>query len=94
MQNKSEQGIKVIIMGKQHHIVCPSGQEHALEKAATHLNILFEKMKNKSGIRNSEKALLMAALNLSHELLELQQSCDVTEQKLSLINTKLLKNLD
>ncbi|MEO2267982.1 cell division protein ZapA [Pseudoalteromonas pernae] len=68
----SDQGnsVKVNLLGKEHQFACPPGQEQALRAAAENLNVNVEQMRTRSAVRNDEKALLMAALNLSHELLE------------------------
>ncbi|MFY8273597.1 cell division protein ZapA [Pseudoalteromonas sp. SSDWG2] len=62
--------VKVNLLGREHQFACPQGQEQALLAAAENLNANVEQMRARSAIRNDEKALLMAALNLSHELLE------------------------
>jgi len=64
--------VKVNLLGREHQFACPQGQEQALLAAAEHLNVNVEQMRTRSAVRNDEKALLMAALNLSHELLEVK----------------------
>ncbi|MEM0514255.1 cell division protein ZapA [Pseudoalteromonas sp. YIC-827] len=62
--------VKVNLLGKEHQFACPKGQEQALLAAAENLNANVEQMRMRSAIRNDDKALLLAALTLSHELLE------------------------
>lgn len=70
MSELQNQRVTVELLGKEQQFACPDGQEEALKAAAKNLNDLVEKMKQRSTVRNDYKALLMAALNLSHELLE------------------------
>jgi cell division protein ZapA len=69
MAELQNQGVTVMLLGKEQQFACPAGQEAALIAAAEHLNDIVEKMKQRSAVRNDQKALLMAALNLSHDLL-------------------------
>lgn len=70
MSELQNQRVTVELLGKEQQFACPQGQEEALKAAAENLNDLVEQMKKRSTVRNDQKALLMAALNLSHELLE------------------------
>lgn len=72
MSAEQSQRVSVELLGQEQEFACPVGQEHALIAAAKHLNDLVEQMKQRSTVRNDHKALLMAALHLSHELLETQ----------------------
>ncbi len=91
--NKPE-GIKVNIMGQQHQIACPQGQEDALQSAATYLDKKFLEVKQQSGIRNNERVLLMTALNLSHELLQLTQGSTQDEQRILNMITRLTETIN
>lgn len=92
MSHHTEQGMQIEIMGKQHQIACPKGHEDALVLAAKRLDTAFWQAKS-NGIRNNEKALLVAALNLCHELLENESKADVQAQQLDSIMAKVLHTL-
>ncbi|KPH65201.1 cell division protein ZapA [Pseudoalteromonas porphyrae] len=81
MSELQNQRVTVELLGKEQQFACPVGQEDALIAAAKHLNDLVEQMKQRSTVRNDQKALLMAALNISHELLEAkaQQSAELQQ---------------
>ncbi|MBQ4832742.1 cell division protein ZapA [Pseudoalteromonas sp. MMG010] len=72
MAELQNQGVTVTLLGKEQQFACPVGQEGALIAAAEHLNDMVEDMKQRSTVRNDQKALLMAALNLSNDLLAIQ----------------------
>ena len=87
MSGPQSQRVTVELLGKEHEFSCPPGQEHALVAAAQNLNDLVEQMKQRSSVRNDQKALLMAALHLSHELLEVKsQQAEQEQQHDSLID--------
>lgn len=80
---QAPRSVSVEILGKTHHIACPEGQEQALRDAVAHLNGQVNQVKqraNNSNARTDEKALLMAALNICHELLHAQQKLHDQEQ--------------
>ncbi|WP_042147271.1 MULTISPECIES: cell division protein ZapA [unclassified Pseudoalteromonas] len=87
-------GIKVEIMGQQHQFACPDGQEPALNEAAQHLDKLFWDIKQRSGIRNNDRALLMTALNLSHELALANQKLEKNQQDLNALISTVNNALD
>ena len=70
MPELHNQRVTVELLGQEQQFACPEGQEEALIAAAKNLNDLVDSMKQRSTVRTDQKALLMAALNLSHELLE------------------------
>ena len=77
------------MLGKEQQFACPAGQEDALIASAKYLNDLVDKMKQRSTVRNDQKALLMAALNISHELLEAKTQQSVTQQQQDQLIDKL-----
>ncbi|GAA0811279.1 cell division protein ZapA [Colwellia asteriadis] len=62
--------ISVEIMGRQHQFACSAEQEEGLKQAASNLDFMFKDIKHKTNAAtNNERALLVAALNLSYQLL-------------------------
>ncbi|MGX1113315.1 cell division protein ZapA [Pseudoalteromonas sp. MBR-15] len=94
MSSLQSQRVTVELLGKEHEFSCPPGQENALVAAAQHLNDLVDQMKQRSSVRNEQKALLMAALHLSHELLEAQSQQAKQEQQHDSLIDKLSQYLD
>jgi cell division protein ZapA (FtsZ GTPase activity inhibitor) len=62
-------GISVEIMGKQHQFSCSAEQAENLKQAASSLSIMCNDIKKQKGMASSERALLVASLNLSYSLL-------------------------
>lgn len=59
---------KVKILNKSYEIRCPEGEEDNLIRAAKKLNDQINKNKNKFKSLDNFQALLLAALDISHEL--------------------------
>jgi len=62
-------GISVEIMGKQHQFSCSAEQAETLKQAANNLNVMCDDIKKQKGMASSERALLVASINLSYSLL-------------------------
>ena len=66
---EDSKGISIEIMGKQHQFNCSAEQAEDLNQAANSLAVMCEDIKKKNGMANSERALLVASINLSYSLL-------------------------
>lgn len=62
--------VTVQILGKDYQVACPEGQEVALRKSAAYLNGKMSEIRNTGKVLGIERIAVMAALNISHELLE------------------------
>ena len=76
-------------MGKQHQFACPADQEEGLKLAATNLDVMFRDIKQQSGMTSNERALLVAALNLSYQLLTANNKIDTYQQRLGALVASL-----
>jgi len=63
--------VSVNILGRDYQVNCPAEERAALERAARHLDEQMREIRNTGKIVGSERIAVMAALNLSHELLGL-----------------------
>jgi len=76
--------IRVTILGKEYSVVCSPEQKDALYKAASHLNDRMQQIQQTGKVIGTERCAIMAALNITHELLELKDqtahSSQVTSQ--------------
>lgn len=70
---KSKQ-LTVAVLGRQMKISCPTGQEEKLEAAMKELETRVGNTRYQPGVHGAEDVLLMIALNLCNELLELKNS--------------------
>jgi cell division protein ZapA len=86
----AEHAVTIELLGRQLHIACPKGHEESLERSAERLDKMIEQVKERSQTRSEEKVLLMAALNLCHELITLEQTQSKTNAKLEVLLAQLL----
>lgn len=70
--NNLNSPIKVHILGKEYQIVCPESEEHDLLIAARYLDDKMRKIRDTGRIIGTERIAVMAALNLAHELMQMQ----------------------
>lgn len=64
--------VTVRIMGKEYAVACPPDEHEALVKSADYLNERMNSIKKRGKALGSERIAVMAALNITRELLELK----------------------
>ena len=62
--------VTVKILDKDYQIACPDGQQAALQESASYLNEKMAAIRSTGKVLGIERIAVMAALNISHELLE------------------------
>lgn len=77
---KSATGITVHILDKEYLIACPEEEKHDLMRAADYLDRKMREIRDGGKIIGSDRIAVMAALNISHELLT--ESSDKGDTKL------------
>lgn len=75
----ASESVTVSILGKEYQISCPPSEEEALRKSARYLDEQMSRIKARSSTLGFEKIAVMAALNISHELLKKSQQATATE---------------
>lgn len=76
----SKQPINIDILGKRFTFTCQSDEVESLQKAANYLNQKMRDIRDKGRIFGMDRIAIMAALNMSHELLtERHESLDYKE---------------
>lgn len=73
MNFDGHQNVRVTILGKEYSVVCGSEQKDALQRAARHLNDRMQQIQQTGKVIGTERCAIMAALNITHELLDLQE---------------------
>lgn len=89
---ESAEGIAVTILGKEFRVACPDGERDSLLAAAAYLDRKLREVQASGKVIGTERAAIVAALNISHELLELRQSGGLSEdatQKVRLLQNKI-----
>ncbi|MFC3607655.1 cell division protein ZapA [Stutzerimonas tarimensis] len=65
--------VTVHIMDKEYCIACPAEERSNLENAARYLDGRMREIRSGGKVIGSDRIAVMAALNITHELLERQQ---------------------
>lgn len=66
--------VSIRLLGNEYQIACPPDEEQALRASAEQLDKQMRDIREKSQIIGLERVAVMAALNLSHELMQLKES--------------------
>ncbi len=74
MDNQDSLTIK--ILEKEYRVACPAEEKDSLNASATILNEKLVQIKNKGSVISTERIAVMAALNMSHEILNGQSLVD------------------
>ena len=82
--------VVVKILDREYQISCPPSEQDALLKSARHLDENMRKIKARGTIHGLEKISVMAALNITHELI--QKNRQINESRHS--NAQKIKYLD
>ena len=71
------------ILDKEYQIACPPDERYNLEEAGRHLDATMRDIRNRGKVIGLERIAVMAALNISHEMLSgnRQQHQLLTEQQ-------------
>ena len=69
MTDKSASGITIHILGKEYIIACSEEERHDLQRSADYLDKKMREIRDSGKIIGSDRIAVMAALNISHELL-------------------------
>jgi cell division protein ZapA len=66
----SNETVFVKILDKEYQVACPREERQALQQSAQLLDDRMKAIKNSGAVIGLERIAVMAALNLSHELLQ------------------------
>lgn len=69
MTDKSAEGITIHILDKEYMIACSEDERHDLQRSADYLDKKMREIRDTGKIIGSDRIAVMAALNISHELL-------------------------
>jgi len=81
--DKSSDGITIHILDKEYLIACSEEERHDLQRSADYLDKKMREIRDTGKIIGSDRIAVMAALNISHELLSGENKQD------SSINTRI-----
>ncbi len=69
MTDKSADGITIHILDKEYMIACEEEERHDLQRSADYLDVKMREIRDSGKIIGTDRIAVMAALNISHELL-------------------------
>ena len=86
--------VSVDILDKEYQVACPPNEEAALTQAARYLDQHMRDIRSTGKVIGIERVAIMAALNISHELLALKTGENHVEtseeqERLSALNSQL-----
>jgi cell division protein ZapA len=73
---QSQDGVSVSILGKQFMVACPEDERAGLVAAAKYLDEQMRAIHRSGKVLGAERCAIMAALNISHELLRSRDQKD------------------
>jgi cell division protein ZapA len=74
--------ITVSILGDEYMISCAPGEEDALRNSAAFLDKRMKEIRSSGKVMSNERIAVMAALNLSHEVLALRDKASTDDDQL------------
>lgn len=80
---------QVTLLGRHYVFACNPGEERKLERAARYLDRAMQGIHSQNNLLGSERVALMAALNITHELLEVLDTRRSEEQQLDRLSERL-----
>ena len=89
-----ETPISVQIMDSEYRVACPPDEKDALLAAAQHLNDTMQDIRNTGKVAGAERIAVMAALNISYELLNTQRQTAQLENAVNHRLKDLMNNLE
>lgn len=87
--SKQSTTVEVKILDKEYLVACPTEEQEALIRAARHLDSKMREIRNSGKVFGTERIAVMAALNMTHELLERDTMSDATSTILKAMDSKL-----
>ncbi|SEI45157.1 cell division protein ZapA [Allopseudospirillum japonicum] len=87
--SNSKHTTEITLMDRKFMISCPPEEKEALMKAANYLNKKMHEIRSSGKLLSMERIAVMAALNISHELLQKDEFNHNTHSKISQMRDKL-----
>lgn len=88
----SSKGINISIMGRDFSVACPAEEQENLMEAARFLDKSMQDIKKTGKIIGAERCAIMAALNITNDLLQLQRATagqEKVQEKLSSLQERI-----
>lgn len=93
MSAENARSVTIHILGKEYQIACPPEEKQNLARAAEYLDTQMRQIREGGKVVGLERIAVMAALNLSHQLLKIQSETANTStgsrEQMARVNHKL-----
>jgi len=76
----SAKGVNISILGRDFSVACPEDEQDALLEAARYLDGNMKEIQKSGKIIGADRVAIMAALNITNDLLKLQKATDGQSQ--------------
>ena len=88
----SSKGVNISIMGRDFSVACPPHEQEDLLEAARFLDKNMKEIQKSGKIIGAERCAIMAALNITNDLLKLQKSTagqEKVQEKLAHLQSRI-----
>jgi len=75
--------VSVYILDKEYRVVCKEGEQEGLRASAQYLDRRMREIRQSGRIIGADRIAVIAALNITHELLEQRTAQDRSEQAIN-----------
>lgn len=89
MSDASRPTAEITLLGRPYTIACNPGEERKLDRAARYLDRAMHGIHAQNSLLGNERIAVMAALNITHELLETLEERRSGEQTLDRLSERL-----
>ena len=93
MTDASRPTTEITLLERQYVIACPPDEQDKLERAARYLDRAMQGIHAQGKVVDREKVAIMAALNITHELLETLEQQRDGERSLDALSERLERAL-
>ncbi|WP_458525180.1 cell division protein ZapA [Onishia taeanensis] len=94
MTDDARRTADITLLGRSYVIACPPEEQDQLDRAARYLDRAMHGIHSQSKVLGTEKTAIMAALNITHELLQVLDERKAGEESLNRLNARLEQVLD
>ena len=90
---KNQSSLTIRILGRDYSVACPVDERESLLRSAEHLSKRMQAIQRKGKTLGMERIAVMAALNISRDLLDLQRSMQRLEAGLGASDEDIQRRL-
>ena len=94
---KVEKGLSLEIQGKDYQIACQPSERKNLQRAAEYLISKLDEINSRGKVIGTERSAVLAALNISYELMQVQEAQkqqSAYQKRITKLQNKVEKTVD